>query len=58
MFCIFSHAEHAQIYTHVVLKVFDLDLTTANQTVGVLSKAIPPIKCHFTLVLSMTNMMV
>ena len=44
--------------TRVVLKVFDLDLTIISQPIRISLKEIPSSKCHFTLTLSMTNIMI
>ena len=52
------HAKHVQNNTQIVSKVFDLDSTITSQPIGISLKGIPPNKCHFTLILKMTNIMV
>ena len=58
MLCISFHAKHVQNNTQVVLKIFDLDLTITSQPIGISLKRILSNKCHFTLTLGITNIMV
>ena len=58
LLCIFFYAKNAQSNTQVVLKIFDISLRITNQLVGVSLKGIPSNKCHLTLTLTMTSIMV